>query len=173
VKIKKGFFLLFTLAVVLCTGLSLWERWEQNKRVHTALPAATDIVLDKSEKFFLYSLQGECLPATDMKTMHNFHGYPILGQTRVRVTPQRADLLAALRKGLGKKSAATCFNPHHGIRAVRGTQTVDLIISFGSEQMEIYDNRGMHQISVSAPGQGVFNRVLSDADVPLPEPPSL
>ncbi len=169
-KLKKGLFLLFSVGAVVAIGISLTLRRERYERIRAVFPPDVKRVLDQSEKFYLYSLQSEPLPKTDLRTMPNFHGYPILGQTRVRSTPQRTDLLAALREGLGKSSECTCFDPHYGVRIVRGNKTVDFVIGFGCEHMDIYDDRGLHQISVSASTQRIFNQVLAEYDVPLPVP---
>ena len=167
-KLKTGLLLLCSLAATVVLFLGVKAEWERNNRIRAAFPPAVKLVLDKSEKFYLYSLQSERLPEADLKTMPNFHGYPISGQTRVRPTPQRTDLLTALRRGLGQRSECACFSPTYGIRVVRDYKTVDLMISFGCEQMEIWDDRGLHRISVSAKAQEVFNHVLAEYDVPLP-----
>ena len=169
-KLKRGLFLLCSVGAVLGIGLALLFWWGRQRRINAAFPPEVKLTLDKCDKFYLYSLQSERLPQTDLKTMPNFHGYPILGQTRVRPTPQRADLLAALRDGLGKNSNCACFAPHYGVRVVRGNQTVDLLISFECEQMEIYGARGLHRISVSSSATSVFNHTLAEYDVPLPQP---
>ncbi len=168
-KWKRGLFLLCSLAAVAPIGFAVQFRWERKRRIGAAFPLEVKLVLDKSEKFYIYSLQAERLPASDLKTMPNFHGYPISGQTRIRPTPQRTDLIAALWGGLGRRDQAMCFEPRYGVRAVRGSKTVDLLIGFGCEQLEIYDDRGMHWITVSASAQGVFNRTLAEYDVPLPD----
>jgi hypothetical protein len=170
VKLKRGLFLLFFVAAVVATGIALQVRWERNRKIRAAFPPDVKLVLEKSDKFYLYALQPERLPEADLKTMPNFHGYPISGQARVRPTPQRTDLLAALWGGLGKRSECACFEPRYGVRVVRGSKTVDLVIGFTCEQMEIYDDRGTHQITVSASTQRAFNHILAEYDVPLPAP---
>lgn len=167
-KRTKMWLLLGAAAAVLVTGgLLLLDGRERDRKIVAALPPPQLQVLEQSERFLLYSLDPEPLHAEDRQATPNFHGYPILGQTRVRETPRRADLLAALRQGLGRRSACACFRPHHGVRAVRGLRTVDLLISFGCEQMEIYDDRGLHRISVSPAVQSVFDHALAEYDVPL------
>jgi hypothetical protein len=167
-KLKRGLFLLCSVAAVAAIGIALQVRWERIRNIRTAFPPDVKLVLDKSEKFYLYSLQPERLPEADLRTMPNFHGYPISGQARVRPTPERTDLLVALREGLGKRSACSCFDPRYGVRVVRGNKAVDLVICFACEQMEIYDERGMHRITVSASTQQAFNHILAEYDVPLP-----
>jgi hypothetical protein len=175
VKLKRTSLLLCSLAlvaaVVVAVGLSVRQRRERNSRIRAAFPPEAQSVVAKSEKFYLYSLQSERLPEADLKTIPNFHGYPILGQARVHASPYRADLFAAVREDLGANTFFDCFNPHHGIRAVRGGKTVDLLLGFGCRQMEIYDERGVHRITVGAAAQRVFDHVLAEYDVPLPMPP--
>jgi len=167
-KLKTGLSLLCSLAVVVALGLAVKAQWERNNRIQMAFPPMVTLALDNSEKFYLYSLQSERLVDADLKTMPNFHGYPISGQVCVRPKPERADLLAALRGDLGRRSDCSCFAPTYGVRVVRKHKTVDLMISFGCEQMEIWDDRRVHRISVSAKAQDVFNHVLAEYDVPLP-----
>ena len=167
---RKGAVLLCSAVVIFGFVVVLWLRWDRERRVRAAFPPEVQAVLANSDKLYLYSLQAERLPDADLRTMPNFHGYPILGQTRVRATPERADLLGAVRAGLGKRTLQSCFTPHHGLRAVRGAKTVDLLIGFECEHMEIYDERGRHQIAVSSAAQQVFNHILAEYDVPLPEP---
>ena len=157
--------------VVIAFGLSWQTQWERNNKIHAAFPLEVQRVVAKSEQFYLYSLQPERLTDMDLTSMPNFHGYPISGKTCVHARPHREDLLAAVREDLGREAASHCFHPHHGIRAVRGTQTVDLVFGFGCEQMEIYDDRGLHQITVGASAQRVFDHVLAEYDVPLPPAP--
>ena len=169
-KRKQGLLLLCSAAVGVGGVLFTQARRDRENRIDAALPSEVQLILVKSEKLYLYSLQKERLPTADLKALPNFHGYPIVGQTRVRETPQRADLVAAVWEGLGKREGQDCFEPHHGLRAVRGKKTVDLLIGFPCEHMEIYDDRGMHQITVSSSAQGVFNHILAEYDIPLPEP---
>ena len=171
-KLKTALSMLCSFAlvatVVFAAGLSLRQERERNSRIRAAFPPEAQIVVAKSEKFYLYSLQSERLAEADLKTIPNFHGYPILGQARVRARPYRADLFAAVYEDLGKNTFFDCFNPQHGIRAVRSGKTVDLLLGFGCRQMEIYDERGMHRITVGTEAQHVFDHVLSEYDVPLP-----
>jgi len=170
VKLKIGLSLLGSLAVVVALGLTVKTKtqWERNNRIQQAFPPPVNLALDNSEKFYLYSLQQERLTDADLKTMPNFYGYPIAGQVCVRPKPERADLMAALRGDLGKRTDCSCFAPAYGVRVVRRHKKVDLMISFACEQMEVWDDRGMHRISVSAKAQEVFNHILAEYDVPLP-----
>lgn len=168
-KPKKILFVLVACALILGMGLPLYGRYERSRRVDSALPQDVQILLDKGQKFFLYALQPEHLPDTDMQALPNFHGYPIIGQTPVKSTPFRQDLLEAIRSELGSKSAEGCFAPKYGIRVVRNKKTVDLLISFNCEQMQVYDARGMRRISIGGAAQSVFNHILAELDVPLPE----
>ncbi|MEM7262122.1 MAG: hypothetical protein AAF488_09035, partial [Planctomycetota bacterium] len=53
------------------------------------------------------------------------HGYEILGATTIDATERRT-VLEAVYQGIAASEGvvAACFNPRHGIRAVRGDQTV-------------------------------------------------
>ena len=156
-KLKRGLLLLCSVIALLGVALGIYSRRERHKRIQAALPPEVQQVLDKSDKFYLYSLQAERLPEADLRIMPNLHGYPISGQTRVRPKPQRADLIRALWGGLGRGGQSERFSPRYGVRAVRNGKTVDLLIGFGCEQMEIYDDRGLHRITVSSSVQTIFS----------------
>jgi hypothetical protein len=150
---------------------AMQDEGEGGERLKAALPPQTRQVLDNGPQFILYSLdpQSRGMKPADLKGKPIFHQYIILGQTPLKNAQTRADVLSALYKGIrtNKGGAAKCFNPRHGIRAVQGNQTVDLVICFECRQIKIYDGNGQHNASTESSPQPVFDRVLSQARVPL------
>ncbi|MCD6051483.1 MAG: hypothetical protein K0Q55_2892, partial [Verrucomicrobia bacterium] len=100
-------------------------------------------VLDAPDSFYLYSLHPEPAafrrPQTPQEATNvvsklgeEYHGFEILGRAEVVDPVQRRELVDALKRGVseGKGPAPSCFSPRHGIRAVKGGVTVDLVICF-------------------------------------------
>src|SRR5207248_10826161 len=96
-----------------------------------------------------------------------FHGHRILGQTVIADPSVRSRLLTAFYDNVGRSDPGRCFNPRHGIRAVRDGKTVDLLICFECWRVVVYDSRGEHDTTISRIPQPVFDRVLTAARIPL------
>ena len=141
---------------------------EKNK-----LPDKVKEALDKAESFDLYSLD----PGRgkgDKVAEGGFHGYKVLGKTTVKDADTRKKLVAALEKGIAdnKGEVAGCFNPRHGISVTYNGNTYDLVICFECSSGNVYagdKNEGNFLVTHSP--QPTFNKVLTDAKVPLPKEP--
>ena len=136
-------------------------------------------VLDAPDSFYLYSLHPEPFalrPQTPQEATNevrrlgeNYHGFEILGRTEVVDAAQRKELVDALKRGVseGKGPPPSCFYPRHGIRAVKGGVSMDLVICFECISMnEVMTSSRTLRISHSP--QETFNRALKRANVPLP-----
>lgn len=143
-----------------------------DRRLRAALPIEDQQVLDKGQKFILYSLHPRPMEVDpqELKTKPVFHGYMVLGQTQVTAANTRKRLLDALYDVVGAGVPNMCFNPRHGIRAIRGNKTVDLVICFECKQVEIYDEGGKRATTVAGSPLPVFDKVLTKAKVPLAGP---
>jgi hypothetical protein len=132
-----------------------------------SMPPDAREMLIKAENFDLYSLEPR---AAQGET--DFHGWKVLGKTAVKEADVRKKLITALEKGAAESdgSRPDCFNPRHGIRVSRGGKTMDLVICFECQQVEVYagDERGKNFLISKSP-RPVFNQVLKDARVPLPK----
>lgn len=162
---RRKYWLGFTVLALLISGSILLARWDSARRLRAALSLDAQRVLAAGEPFILYSL--DYAEPTNPETGPDFHGYRIVGQTQVTNARTRADLLGALYGGIGKGDPQACFMPRHGIRAGHGKQTVDLLICFECDRIEIYDEFGDLGASVQASAQPVLDRVLTDAHVSL------
>jgi hypothetical protein len=104
----------------------------------------------------------------------NFHGYPILGKVEIKSPRDRIEILQAIERGMAdnKDREGTCFWPRHGVRLVRGRQTVDFVICFTCLQLEQYVNGEhlSHDRTTEAPAV-VLDRYLKAAGVPQQERP--
>jgi len=136
-------------------------------------------VLDAPDSFYLYSLHPEPFalrPQTPQEATNevrrlgeNYHGFEILGRVEVVDPVQRKELVDALKQGVseGKGPAPACFNPRHGIRAMKGGVTVDLVICFECISMnEVMTSSRSLRISHSP--QETFTRALKRTNLPLP-----
>jgi hypothetical protein len=117
----------------------------------------------------LYSLD----PSFGGRQEEGFHGWKILGKTTIKDAEPRKALAAAFKKGVEDNEGvvAGCFIPRHGIRVKYDGKTVDLVICFQcySFQHFVDDKQGKGGPMTPSP-QPLFNKVLTDAKVPLPKP---
>jgi hypothetical protein len=98
-----------------------------------------------------------------------FKGWRVLGSS-VLDDPTARDVLAALERGIAENESwvAACFDPRHGIRARRGADEVDLVICFECAQVYLYSaGQWMGSVPVTGSPEPAFDRVLSEAGVPL------
>jgi hypothetical protein len=143
---------------------SLATAAEKNK-----IPDDIQSILEKADKFELISLDPEYQKE---KPADGFHGWKVLGRTTVKEADVRKTLLAAFEKGVeeNKGEVARCFDPRHGIRATRGDKTVDLVICFECYQVKAFAGEGdLKGFLVTGSPQPAFDKVLTDAKVPLPK----
>ncbi|HKA06571.1 MAG TPA: hypothetical protein VKD71_04890 [Gemmataceae bacterium] len=125
-------------------------------------------ILEKADKFELLSLNPEYLKE---KPADGFHGWGVLGRTTVKDADVQKTLLAALEKGVeeNKGEVARCFNPRHGIRVTHGDKTADFVICFECYQVKAFvGEEGKKDFLVTRSPQPAFDKVLTDAKVPLP-----
>src|SRR5262245_7813956 len=88
-------------------------------RFRVPFPPEIRRVLEESESFLLYSIEGEDDILPDV-TEHSFHGFKILGRTMITDDEQRKLLIEALDEGISKvmHGPALCFAPRHGISVI-------------------------------------------------------
>ncbi|MCB1211418.1 MAG: hypothetical protein KDK97_18980 [Verrucomicrobiales bacterium] len=108
-----------------------------------------------------------------------FHDYPILGQTKVVVTPELKTVITTLDEA-GRHwggAVAMCFNPRHGIRVIKGGKTYDLVICYECMAADLYaDEKWIGSIFFATeagllPRPAYLNGALMRAKVKLPDPP--
>lgn len=158
------------------------------------IPAPVKEVWDAAEGWTLYSLAPEQkIPAPDAtrsKTKAKpvkkpaakpptkkrdveapFHGVVVLGKRELKkdeaiAVGLKEAMYASMEKG-GKP--ARCFIPHHGVRAVAGDKTLDLVICFTCHYMDIYLNGeklGQRMVIDPAPFSA-FDQALAEVQVPM------
>jgi hypothetical protein len=131
------------------------------------LPSDLRHFLESADEFTLYSLNPgpEEHPGTN-----TFYFHKILGQIKIEKTAERTKLVTALSDGIaGGCAMADCFNPRHGIRAVKNGVAVDFLICFQCGAIEVFSSKGTNwSFPVCRTPADVFNGVLKKAGVSLP-----
>ena len=141
------------------------------------LPAELQDALKNADNFTLYSIKPE--PDFQHTSTNTFEDHVILGQVNIRSKDTRTKLIGALKNGIDEQNKRVppgviwlpdCFNPRHGIRATKGNETVELLICFECEQIQVRSSQGKSCsfITTRTPAP-IFNRILKEAHVPLPE----
>jgi hypothetical protein len=142
-----------------------------DKEKDGAIPDQARTVLEKAEQIELLSLHPD-RPLD--KPKEDFHGWKVLGKTVVKDAETRKKLVAALARGVkeNKGEAALCFNPRHGIRATHDGKTADFVICFECFHGRVYvgDKELKGFLTTDSP-EKEFDKVLTDAKVPLAEKP--
>jgi hypothetical protein len=131
------------------------------------LPDDAKAILEGADTFEVYSLDPK---RSVEKPKDHFHGWKVLGKTALKDRKERAKLLGALQKGIKESdgSAALCFNPRHGIRAVKGDKSVDLVICYECLSMQVWQGDKAGSVLTTRSPEKAFNRLLAAAKVPLP-----
>jgi hypothetical protein len=133
------------------------------------IPTAARAILDKATDFELYSLD----PAQRLDDKDGgYHGYKVLGKTAIKDADIRKKLVEALAKSAADNdgTVAGCFIPRHGIRAKHDGKTVELVICFQCLQVQVFlDDKKDKGFLITSTPQPVFDKVLTDAKVPLPK----
>jgi len=153
--------------VVAVLGVCL-AAWWADAAPNPGISQEVTAVFDKTTEIELYSLD----PNPKEKAKDTFHDEAILGKTTVKDAEVRKKLLAAFCKGVdeNKGKSAFCFEPRHGLRASHYSKIVDLVICFSCAHVHVYvDGKQTNAFLVAGSPQRVFDQILKDAKVPLPE----
>lgn len=137
------------------------------------LPPEVEQILAEGE-FELLSLDPTLLTDKQRRRLRTklFHGYRVLGRGKIQKGPQRDQLLQALQQAIANSSGAYvyCFEPRHAIRASIGTRTIDLVICFACEMIEVYPP-GKSLANTDATAEPAFDAALKRAGIPLGKRP--
>ena len=118
-------------------------------------------------------------PKKKVPPEHGFHGFPVLGQTKVTVSDELKSVIStideAARHWTG--SVAACFRPRHAIRVVSDGIVHDLVICFECMSADLYRaNKKVGSIDFVTdarwlPRPALLNSALIRAKVKMPPPP--
>ncbi|WP_417378291.1 hypothetical protein [Gimesia sp.] len=137
------------------------------------LPKEAAAVLQEAPEWELFSLDPGI--EENLDNTSRFHGWKILGSTQITDVTTRENLLQSLEASIAANPgmAALCFAPRHGIRVKYKEQQHDFVICFECYRAIRYsDNEQREGFNPTDAPVAAFNRVLTEAKVPLPEPPA-
>jgi hypothetical protein len=162
--------LLIPLAALLFGAAAVGQDKKDALADFQKLPKEAKEILDGAEKFELYSLD----PAGGMlkkgEESGGFHGWKVLGKTEIKDAGTLKKVRTAIDKGIAEgEGAAGCFIPRHGIRATMKDRTVDLVICFECVSMMVFVKDKTHAVWTSDSPQPTLDKILRDANVPLPK----
>ena len=148
------------------------KKAEDDFKEFTELPKEAKAILDQAEQIDLYSLD----PAGGMlkkdAEKDGFHGWKVLGKTKLADAKERKKVMAALHKGIAAGfGPAGCFHPRHGIRATLKDKTVDLVICFECGSMGVYHGEKGSVVWTGPSPQPKLDAVLEAAKVRTPPKP--
>ena len=90
-----------------------------------------------------------------------FHSWPVVKQKEITDPNTRKQLTGALFQAMAdQKAGALCFVPHHALRVVRGKKTVDLVLCFTCQWVDIYHGGKTKRAPLSAKPMALYDRAL-------------
>ena len=166
------------LAMVMFIGSTLYlhDRHtpkEVEARIKRAFPGQSRVIFENATQITIYSLDGDMRldnapHLSPTSAPGQFHGYPILG--KVNVTGDEAkNVVNWIYGGFTKRRVINgmCFEPHHGLRAATGSNTVDVVICFGCTNMHIFSKGTESNSALSRSPEKYLNQLLTAAGVPF------
>jgi hypothetical protein len=158
------------LTIFLVASLLTAMGQADDKEKKNRIPDDRWTILEKAEQIVLLSVdpeKPETVPPND------FHGWKVLGKTSITDPEVRRDLMDAFKKGVDDYKPGpipACFNPRHGIQASYNGKTVDFIICFQCEQLgSLVNGKDSYGLRTTRSAQPIFNKILTEAKVPLPQ----
>jgi hypothetical protein len=171
-QIPRGLGVNRLLKVVLAAGVALLAVVGYEL---TGLVGPPSPLPDDPDRLILYSLdplhpdQGD-LAEADRKGEYLYY-FPVLGKVEVADSRQRREILAAIRRAIrNPPKPANCFEPRHAVRAVKGSQTVDVVICFECRNYSVsrtQESLSGTTLTIAPDPEPLFDKILSDAGVPL------
>lgn len=105
--------------------------------------------------------------------MDHFHGFRVLGRTVINDPAIITQLTRAYKRAAEESDGTVsgCFNPRHGFRIKHEGETVDFVVCFQCHSAWTYfgstNQEPTEVVNISDSPQPVFDKILSDAGVPL------
>lgn len=132
-------------------------RWSEVRRV---FPGNSLVVLQQPEQLTLFSISPDNSGKKPGKTLQ---GYPILRERPVVDPNAREEIVRAVLDGMRdqKISGARCFIPHHGLRASRGGERVEMVLCFQCRRVILYTENSRSPALISSAPQPVLDQHLS------------
>ena len=111
-------------------------------------------------------------PDTEEKAAaeNDFHGWKILGRTKVTDGAIRKEVVTSLLKGMQEIDVgAKCFIPRHGLRVTAGDESVDMVICFQCSRLSAYVNKNPKDeyLLVDGTAAPALNKILKKVGISL------
>jgi hypothetical protein len=179
---RKWTIFMMGAAFIAATGIYWWQcrqlRTPTPQQLNAVFPHNTLRLLDHPDKFILYSLDPlltKYLQEPDATDKHKrFHGYVILGQTLIKDRVLQERLKDLIVDGIADSlDPVLCFEPRHGIRVIKGPDTLDIQICFTCKGIVSFLNgkqlidEGVHAVQFGSPYRVEFDRPLLAAGIPI------
>lgn len=131
----------------------------------SSLPSSAVGILESAEQFQIYRLEPYgAEPPKPGETV--FHDHVILGQADVKDSATKEKITSIVNRGIRQGGTqAKCFNPRHGIHAVRAGKTVDLVICYECSAVEVGEN-GQWSTLVTGDVQSDLDAAFKAAGIP-------
>jgi len=136
----------------------------------TGIPSSAAAALDEPDSFELLSIH----PRFHNQPRDGYlHGYRILGRTPITDPSVRHRLPRNFKWGarlsFSPLGGYACFDPRHAIRVTHGQTTVDFLICFHCEHVEVYSNNSVQigKFDICGFPESTFDEILQKAGVPL------
>lgn len=126
------------LALAACEPLSVTQDGRDDA-VRYQLPPGAIAILDHADELVLFALGDRDRGNGDGE---HFGGRPVLGRVEVADRDRRYIASALYRAIHRAHGQALCFVPHHGIRARRGDDVIELLVCLSCLQMAIVGDHG-------------------------------
>ena len=141
-----------------------------------SLPAEAKKGLAKAETIELFLLDPRRKP-TDKdaaKQKDRFCGWGVQSSVKVTDKGKRKELVASIEKAVADSRATEqrmCFYPHHGLRAVGGGKTVEMIICFQCRRIQVYVDEALRTVATTRDPEDILDKLLEGKKVPVPPRP--
>ncbi|MCA8939315.1 MAG: hypothetical protein KDB07_05895, partial [Planctomycetes bacterium] len=103
-----------------------------------------------------------------------FHNYRVLGRAELG-NDEAGRAISAIYRGIDESDGVTaeCFNPRHGLRAIRDGVTVELLICFECRYALVYVNNKQEDepFYTSETPADDLNQIALELELPLPPAP--
>src|SRR5436190_15427716 len=119
-------FIILSLSAII-GSIWLFSKYPSAEQIAQAFPNNSAEIFNSGDKLILFSLQpeGKSFDAED------FHGYKVLKQTEIKEESFQKLIKNTFLKSLtDRNESAKCFEQRHGLRILRESSTLDLVICF-------------------------------------------
>jgi hypothetical protein len=131
--------------------------------INNRIPDSLKEALTKAEQIELVSLEPKGFESKQ------------LGKTVIKEAAQRKQVAKAFLETVETSEGmhALCFNPRHAIRFTHDKKTYNIVICFECMQAQVFEgDKPLKDLYITESAQPTFDKILSDAKVPLAERPN-